>query len=88
MTSEQARAWGTVGAYKRLSTEDPKAMTLPARTARERNRLAKVDAVARERGEYPLSEAERERRAGALLNEEMARVRAARLKKRRGKAGA
>ena len=85
LSPQQARLWGAVGAQKRLATEDPRAMTLPARNKREANRLTLVDEHAKAMGEYPLPEKERQRRAQALLNEEMARLRATRYagKKRR-----
>jgi hypothetical protein len=59
-------------------------MTSAARNAREAKRLAKVDAAAKEAGQYPLPEPERRRRCQALLNEEMARMRAGRAAKTKG----
>jgi hypothetical protein len=70
-----------MGANKRLSQENPKAMTLPPLNARAAKRLATVDEQARAAGQYPLPEPERQRRAQALLNAEMAQRRAAKATK-------
>jgi|GEM_PF-5477107 len=77
-TSRSARLWGKVGMLTRLATEDPRQMVIPALNKREANRLAKVDEEAKAAGQYPLPEAERQRRAKVLLDLEMALLRAKR----------
>ena len=59
-------------------------MTLPARVARDAKRLSRIDEAAKLAGTYPLTETERQRRAGIALKLEMARVRGAKRRTRNG----